>query len=280
MTNLKNHPGKWLSPAAAASLERLEAAHGVIGVNSAGRTVAEQQDLINRYYVIGGPANRPPNLFAPYRPAAGGNHVKNGGQAIDTNNISHMLKYGPEFGWFQNFAYDPVHFEYDASRDKHAGGSAPINHSLQVTKDRQNWLNSARGEKLKVDGQNGPATKAAVKRYETFLRKYGYKGAIDGIWGNGVQAAHSVYYAARKKAAADKASGVNPTVKNQQTFLILARGEKIDADGKKGPATTAAFKRYQQFLRKYGYNGAIDGNWGDGTQKAHSKFYAEWKKSH
>jgi peptidoglycan hydrolase-like protein with peptidoglycan-binding domain len=252
MTNLKNHPGKWLSPAAAASLERLERDHGVISINSAGRTAAEQAVLITRYYVVGGPANRPPNLFAPARPAEASRHVVNGGQAFDTNNISHMLKYGQHYGWFQNFAYDPVHFEYDESRDQSKGGSAPINHGSKVVQQEQAFLNEARGEKLDVDGINGDATKAAIKRYQEFLKqKFGYKGAIDGVWGPSTQAAHSVYYASRKPKP-------RPTIRRgtKDTMQTKILQERINGlfpgvfnlknDAIFGKATEDAVKRVQK----------------------------------
>jgi peptidoglycan hydrolase-like protein with peptidoglycan-binding domain len=64
-------------------------------------------------------------------------------------------------------------------------------------------------------------------------------------------------------------------VQREQEWLRMARGEQIVPDGRKGPATTAAYKRYQTFLRAYGYTGAIDGDWGDGTQAAHARYYGE-----
>lgn len=71
-------------------------------------------------------------------------------------------------------------------------------------------------------------------------------------------------------------SNVSQDVKNQQAFLNSARGEKLTVDGVRGPATIAAFKRYQQFLKGRGwYSGSIDGIWGAGTQAAHAKYYAE-----
>lgn len=65
-------------------------------------------------------------------------------------------------------------------------------------------------------------------------------------------------------------------VKAQQTWLNLARGEQLVTDGVPGPLTVEAFKRYQIFLRAYGYTGEIDGDWGPGTQSAHTSFYNEW----
>jgi peptidoglycan hydrolase-like protein with peptidoglycan-binding domain len=62
---------------------------------------------------------------------------------------------------------------------------------------QQNWLIS-RGYDLGpsgADGIAGPMYAAAVQRYQTFLRAYGYTGDIDGDWGPGTQAAHAAYYA-------------------------------------------------------------------------------------
>lgn len=261
MANLKNHPGKTLRADAAASLERLEAQHGVITVNSAERTEAEQNELIHRYFVVGGAANRPPNLYAPARPATASKHV--GGKAFDTPNIAHMLKYGPENGWFQNFAYDPVHFEYDPTRDQHAGGSTggAISHANQTVKNEQNFLNQARGEKLTVDGVAGAATVAAFKRYQTFLKKYGYKGAIDGKWGSGTQAAHSAYYAAWKGAQSKPAaSSKRPTIRKGSTGTNVSDLQKIlnknypaysklKVDGVFGPAVEATVKEFQKRVK-------------------------------
>lgn len=257
MTALKNHPDKWLRSDAAASIDRLEATHGTIGINSAGRTEAEQQEFIHRYFDIGGPANRPPNLYAPARPASASNHVKNGGLAIDTNNISHMLKYGPEFGWFQNFAYDPVHFEYDPTRDKHAGGSDDHSDGNATLKAEQNFLNVARGEKLVVDGKKGSLTTAAIKRYQTFLKKYGYKGAIDGVWGKDTQSAHSGYYADWKKQGSSLSPEGRSTIKMGSTgFKVEELQRKLNAhypayskltvDGKFGQATQNVVKEFQR----------------------------------
>lgn len=202
MTNLRNHSGFWLAAPAEVSLARFEAAHGVIPITSAGRTVGEQQTLINRWDK-GGSANRPPNLYEPARPAALSRHVFQGGNAIDTrgNGIALMHKFGQDFGWFFNYAYDLVHFEYNSTRDKHkgtttasVGGSTVIPKFNATIASRQNFFNHYRGEHLIVDGLWGPATLAAYKRYQTFLRKFGYKGKIDGIWGPGTGAAHAAYF--------------------------------------------------------------------------------------
>lgn len=171
-------------------------------------------------------------------------------------------------GWQKNFiGYDVVNLgETYGGTAPASGGSAPAN---QATKDRQNFLNQARGENLTVDGVEGAATKAAYQRYQTFLRGYGYTGAIDGIWGAGTQTAHDRYYQAWAHPAASSAQ----VTRDRQTFLDLKRGEHLTVDGVEGPATKAAYSRYQQFLRAYGYTGAIDGVWGNGTQAAHAAYY-------
>jgi len=72
-------------------------------------------------------------------------------------------------------------------------------------------------------------------------------------------------------------SSSSAAVKNQQAWLI-SRGYDLGssgADGIPGPYYYNAVKGYQQFLRAYGYTGDIDGLWGDQTQVAHAKFYAE-----
>lgn len=123
MTALSNHPGMFLSPRAAASLERYEARYGVLPLNSAGRTEGQQQHAINRWD-IGGPANRPPYLYPPYRPAGTAPHVKNGGEAVDTSAIQRFVREGADHGWIQVLPKsDPVHFEYQYYRDKYFGGT-------------------------------------------------------------------------------------------------------------------------------------------------------------
>lgn len=80
-------------------------------------------------------------------------------------------------------------------------------------------------------------------------------------------------------AASAGSSSATPSTASQQTWLKAARGEKLKADGIRGPATIHAIKRYQQFLKKsYGYSGAIDGIWGPKVQAAHRKYYAYTQK--
>lgn len=257
MTNLVNHPGFWLRDDAAQSLARLEAAHGKISVNSAGRTQAQQQELLNRW-AKGGAANRPPNLYKPQAPANQSNHVKNGGLAVDTNHQSHMLKYGGEFGWSRPYAGDPPHFEYNPANDKHrvaAGTNVPVSN---LVKEQQSWVVNYRGEKIAIDGKLGPATKAAFKRYQEFLRGYGYRQAIDGVWGPGMQAAHSAYVAVvSRPTPAPSPSGARPIIrkgaegKDVKDLQDRLNGRypaysKLTADGKFGPATERVVKEFQK----------------------------------
>lgn len=117
MAKLKNHPGFWLRDDAAAQFDLLEQDHGVMIVNSAGRTVAEQNELIRRWNA-GGKYNRPPYLYEPARPATASNHVANGGIAVDTSSIAHMLRYGEAYGFYRPHGWDKPHFEFDPRRVK------------------------------------------------------------------------------------------------------------------------------------------------------------------
>lgn len=264
MAKLKNHPGFWLRDDAAAAFDKAEANHGVFIVNSAGRTVAEQQNLINKWNQ-GGAANRPPYLYKPAMPATASNHVAGGGKAVDIGDWRRFAQVCERYGFKHSFPdSDPVHFDFVGV----AGGGG--NNFNQTVKDQQSWLIS-RGYNLGptgADGIAGPMYAAAVQAYQTFLRAYGYTGDIDGQWGNGTQAAHQKYY--------DQVKNGNPDLKVKQAWLI-SRGYDLGttgADGIWGPKTETAIKQYQEFLRKFGYNGNIDGDWGAGTEAAHQAFVA------
>lgn len=251
--NLVNHPGMWLADDAADSLARWEAAKGRLPLSDAGRTVAEQQALINRWNA-GGAANRPPYLYQPYMPAASGPHV--GGHAVDIAPSARGRAEGPEFGWMHDVASDDVHFVYHPERDSHRGGGAAASGGNSTVANEQNWLNVARGEKLTTDGVAGPATKEAIKRYQTFLRGYGYAGAIDGIWGNGTQEAHGRYYTAYHAPAAPTQNGrpvvakgsTGQAVKDLQWTLNTRYPaySKLAVDGVFGAGTEATLREFQR----------------------------------
>lgn len=179
MSNLRNHPQFWLRDDAAASFDRLEARVGIVPVNSAGRTEAQQQGLINAWN-RGGAKNRPPYLYKPQTPASASNHVRDGGRAVDTPAIAFMQTHGGEHGWFQPAPKsDPVHFEYDPARDKHRGATASP--ATDVTRRVQSKLKTSYplyASRLVVDGIMGPNTRAAVKEFQ---RRSGL--VVDGIIG-------------------------------------------------------------------------------------------------
>lgn len=178
---LVNHPSFWLRDDAAASLARLEKDHGVIVVNSAGRTVAEQQELINRYR-RGGAANRPPYLYQPQTPASASNHVRNGGAALDTSSIALMVSVGAAYGWSRPAPKtDPVHFEYNSAKDIKKNvpkPSAPVSSTLKKVQQKLKTNYPLYAGRLKVDGIMGPNTRAAIKEFQ---RRSGL--ATDGIPG-------------------------------------------------------------------------------------------------
>lgn len=269
MATLRNHPGYWLRDDAAAAFNRAEADHGVFIVNSAGRTVAEQQHLINLWNQ-GGAANRPPYLYRPAMPATASNHVSGGGKAVDIGDWRRFAQVCGNYGFQHSFPdSDPVHFDFVGGV---GNGSISPDGAVQA---QQNWLIS-RGYDLGstgADGIAGPMYAAAVQKYQTFLRSYGYSGDVDGIWGDGTQAAHEKFYS--------EVNNTNAELKTQQAWLI-SRGYDLGstgADGVWGPKTEAAIKAYQTYLRdNYGYSGDIDGQWGNGTQAAHAKFYSSITK--
>ncbi|MDY0828595.1 peptidoglycan-binding protein [Microbacterium sp. BG28] len=243
MATLKNHPGFWLRDDAARAFDALEDKHGVFTVNSAGRTVAEQQDAINRWD-RGGAANRPPYLYQPARPATASNHVKNGGVAVDVREYDRFRRVAGEFGFRWFGSSDPVHFDFMGW----GGGSAAA--PDQVTRDRQSWLNHARGENLAVDGIEGPATRAAYQRYQAFLGV-----AQDGVWGAVTQAAHQRFYDSvnRPQIAVDGAWGP-ATTRALQAALGVAQ------DGVLGPDT------YRAIQARTG--STADGFWGSNSKRA------------
>lgn len=114
----------------------------------------------------------------------------------------------------------------------------------------QGWMNIYMGEKLAQDGILGPATVAAIKRYQAKLGV-----TADGIWGDGTQAAHAKVYAAWE--AAQKGGGSSSIL---ATDMLNWQREH--------------WTGIQEMLRGagYGYSGAIDGIPGTGTIMALQNF--------
>lgn len=128
MARLKNHSAAyWLNDAAAAAFNRMEDEQGFIDLSSAGRTVQEQQEAINRWD-RGGAANRPPYLYEPARPASTSNHVKNGGVAFDTGEWRRVAGFAGRYGFSHPYPNsDPVHFEYVGGGSSGGGGGESAN---------------------------------------------------------------------------------------------------------------------------------------------------------
>ena len=174
MASLKNHPGKWLRDDAAAAFNEAEDKHGIFTVNSAGRTVAEQNELIRRWKV-GGKYNRPPYLYQPAS-VEGSNHVRNGGVAVDIQDYNRFKAIAANYGFKWLGSSDPVHFDFVG---RPGGGSASTS---DLVKAEQNFLNIVQGEKLQVDGIRGPATIAAYKRYQQYLASRGWYAISARSW--------------------------------------------------------------------------------------------------
>ena len=150
-------------------------------------------------------------------------------------------------------------------REQNTTRPATVVKFSQTVKNEQSWLNRSRGERLVTDGLLGPATKAAIKRYQAFL---GVK--TDGVWGPATQAAHAVYYArvtkpkAKPKAKPTTASfGRVDVVQRALKTKYRLYASKLAVDNIDGPATKAAVKEFQ---RRAGLK--VDGVAGPVTRKA------------
>lgn len=252
MTQLKHHPNSFLNAAAAADFDRAEDERGVLNLNEAGRTVATQQALINRWNA-GGAANRPPYLYKPAMPATTSNHVVNGGQAVDIANYNTFSAYCQQYGFVHSFpGSDPVHFD-------HFGVNPTTGHvnANDTIRDQQNFL-ASRGYNIGPTGADGIAGsyyKAAVKSYQSYLKQnYGYAGAIDGIWGAGTQTAHAKYVAALNAVIPPA-----PTAGNH-TGTVADLGTLSDVRG------------LQKIAKLNGGNTGIDNRWGPESAKGMQNF--------
>lgn len=268
----------------AAAFDRLAAAFKdtfglTLHVTSGTRTRAEQQRLYDLYRAGKG------NLAA--RPGTS-NHEESGPRgprALDVRDSGGdpgVARAGTvRANWLRanapSYGFDPAGYGFSRIEPWHieftgaiGGGAAD-----QDTKNRQGWLNEARGEKLAVDGIQGPATTAAIKRYQAFLNeRYGTKLAVDGIWGPETQKVHQRYWDELKKPkpAPEPAAQPGPEVMLSWPWTGIQRMLKSDfgyrgaIDNKPGAGTISAFQRFMN-ARGYGRL-AVDGEWGPATCKA------------
>lgn len=245
MATLKNHPGQWLRDDAAAAFDSAEDAHGIFVVNSAGRTEAEQQNLINRWDA-GGKYNRPPYLFPPARPASASNHVRNGGDAVDIGDWKRFAAICDDYGFRHTYpGGDYVHFDFTGI------GTSPVRDN--ATKQRQTFLNS-RGWNLVVDGVEGDLTKQAYKEYQTYLKGRGwYSGAIDGIWGPLTQAAHDKFWHELNPPTPTPTPTPTPPSSSNPFGISDVRG-------------------LQKIANKYGAGTSIDNLWGGKSASGFAAF--------
>ena len=239
MATLKNHPGFELRDDAAEAFNRAEADHGVFIVNSAKRTVAYQQGLIDRY-AKGGKYNRPPYLYRPANPPESSDHVKNGGIATDLTDWRRFAAVAEDYGFIHPYPDgDPVHFEY-------VGGKKPKR--SKTTLARQEFLNSI-GFTLVEDGIEGDLTHDAYKEYQTVLKGKGwYSGKIDGIWGKGTEAGHKKDVKSRKKPKKKTTAdyGRVDVVQHKLRTMYPLYAGRLAVDNIDGPNTKAAVKEFQR----------------------------------
>lgn len=173
-TYLKNHSGFWMREDAALAFDKAEDDHGLFTVNSAGRTIAQQQALIDRWN-RGGAANRPPYLYEPASPASSSNHVANGGIAIDIGNWQSFLSICGAYGFTHPVPSDVVHFEYHGSGaptpPSASAGSNPF--GIPDVRGLQK-ISNLYGGGTAIDNAWGPRSAAG---FAQFLRShYGYVG--------------------------------------------------------------------------------------------------------
>lgn len=141
------------------------------------------------------------------------------------------------------------HFDMPGYNRAVPGASGPK--FSQKVKDEQAFLNKFRKEKLKEDGILGPATKAAIQRYQIYLRRsWGYGGSADGIWGPRTQASHQKYWNA----------------------LHRPKPTPVPAPKKYNPFGLTSAKGLQKVAKKYGGNTKIDDAWGRESSKGFAAF--------
>ena len=164
MGALKNHPGMWMRDDAAAAINALEDKYGVIRINRAGQTEAQQQKIIDRW-----DRGDRAGLFAPARPASSSNHVKGGGIAVDVYNYTSDRAKLNEFGFKWYGPTDPVHYTFTGWSGNSGIGRVTVNRSIA---DVQRKVGA------NPDGIYGKDTTAKVKAAQASAGL-----TPDGIWG-------------------------------------------------------------------------------------------------
>jgi hypothetical protein len=120
--DLKYHPGMWLRDDAASAINEMEDKYGPIIINSAGRTVEQQQALIDAWN-----RGERDGLYAPAQPASTSNHVRDGGIAVDVYNYTDDRAKLNEFGFEWYGSADPVHYTFiGASNEPPSAGYNPF----------------------------------------------------------------------------------------------------------------------------------------------------------
>jgi hypothetical protein len=162
---LKNHPGMWMRSDAAAAVNALEDKYGVIVINSAGRSVADQQAEIDAYDA------GDPNVYIPMRPPEASTHVQ--GIGLDVYNYTDDRAKLNEFGFEWFGPRDIVHYTYTSSApsDAPTGDYNPfgILYSAGLQK-----IANLYGAGTDIDQKFGPKS---MSGFAEFLRqKWGYVG--------------------------------------------------------------------------------------------------------
>jgi len=277
--------GERVQKAVAAAYRRMDAEFYRIfklhlGITKGGgtRTRAEQQALYNLYRAGKGNLAAVPGTgrheeSGPVGPRALDLHDTGrdaGVASFGTVRGNWLAKNAPRFGFVQAGAKfrEAWHYEYQGALiNTPTPGTTPG--ASEVVKQRQAWLNEARGEKLTVDGLMGPATKNAIIRYQKFLGV-----GADGIWGPGTQTAHDRYYNSRKsQVAVDGVFGPGTKKVLQSRIGVTAdgiwgTGSKKALQSRLGVAADGVFgtNSNKALQRKLGVN--ADGVWGAGTTRA------------
>lgn len=241
MATLKNHPGMWLEDNAAEAFNRMEDEQGYITLTDAGRTVSQQQHLINRWNQ-GGASNRPPFLFQPASPAFSSNHVRRGGVAFDTSEHARVARFAARYGFSHPYpGGDPVHFEWTGKVSGGQTGGSPSGAFANGSKE----LKIFQEKLIRMKHDLGPS-------------------GADGILGEKTRLAtmHE-----QKSATQNKYPGAKLTVDGIPGWATNAYLDWwLEGPGKPQPAKSAgnpSIRDIQKALNKHGYKLVEDNIWGD-----------------